>query len=85
MVVSAILMLFSGEPTTITIPKVDAAKLVSGNTYFLYVKGESTANQVLFEKKELLRYDGKALSIFIQTDKAIYKPGTEGWGRGELC
>lgn len=68
----------SGVPTTITIDNVDAGTLVQGN-YKLYVKGESDAQLVLFEQDTPINYDAKAMSIFIQTDKAIYKPGSAGW------
>jgi hypothetical protein len=42
------------------------------------VKGESDAQLVLFEQDTQINYDAKAMSIFIQTDKAIYKPGSAG-------
>ena len=39
------------------------------------MKGETSDKVVIFEKEDYIQRDAKTMSIFIQTDKAIYKPG----------
>uniref|UniRef100_A0A915JB76 TEP1-F n=1 Tax=Romanomermis culicivorax TaxID=13658 RepID=A0A915JB76_ROMCU len=64
----------AGSPVTVKIDKVPNT-LSSGVSYNLYVKGESSGN-TLFEQSNYLYFNDKSFSTFIQTDKAIYKPGS---------
>jgi len=40
--------------------------------------GHPAENGLKFEKQKRIKVHGKGLSIFIQTDKAIYKPSQTG-------
>lgn len=50
-----------------------------GTVYHLRVRGfSSKTNEQLFDEIKLLDTELKYFSIFIQTDKATYKPGAIG-------
>lgn len=50
--------------------------LTPGN-YRLKVQG--TGEGINFANETRLEYDAKRMSIFVQTDKATYKPSDKGW------
>ncbi|GMS92544.1 hypothetical protein PENTCL1PPCAC_14719, partial [Pristionchus entomophagus] len=65
-----------GVPQTITVGLITPDLLVSSNNYQVYVKGEASDGKLIFEESHSIEFNPKSLSIFVQTDKAIYKPGT---------
>jgi hypothetical protein len=70
--------MIKGKPQTITIEQVPSDSLMSGEEYYVYVKGETLASRTIFEDQKQIRSNMKSLSIFVQTDKAVYKPGSIG-------
>ncbi|KRY75800.1 Antigen -like protein [Trichinella pseudospiralis] len=66
----------SGKLTEVRIEKIPS-HLLPETMYTLFVQGETVSGQVLFQKSALLEFVQKSLSIFIQTDKGIYKPGSD--------
>lgn len=46
----------------------------SSDNYDLQVKGHSEG-QLLFSNHTVLSFEQKSFSVFIQTDKSVYKPG----------
>lgn len=60
--------------------KLQIPSSLASAQYYLEVKGK-VGKEVLFENSTRLTYLNKGMSVFVQTDKAIYKPGQLGrWG-----
>ncbi|KRY50725.1 Antigen -like protein [Trichinella britovi] len=66
----------SGKLTEVRIEKIPS-HLPPETVYTLFVQGETVSGRVLFQKSAKLEFVHKSLSIFIQTDKGIYKPGSD--------
>jgi hypothetical protein len=64
-----------GTPQTVAIENLSPDSLVDGQDYKVYVRAENIASRVIFEDERFIEFRSKSLSIFVQTDKAIYKPG----------
>lgn len=48
------------------------------SSYTLEVSAKDASKKVVFTNSTSLMYMEKGMSIYIQTDKAIYKPGQKG-------
>ncbi|CEF64943.1 CD109 antigen [Strongyloides ratti] len=63
-----------GKALTVTIDEVPGDVLIAGQSYKVYIRGETLNGLLMFEDEKDIHYNSKSLSIFVQTDKAIYKP-----------
>ncbi|VDD91920.1 unnamed protein product [Enterobius vermicularis] len=66
----------TGVPVTVTIEELPVEVLVNG-LYKVFVRAETVGSEVLFEKSGEILFDSKSSSVFVQTDKAVYKPGSK--------
>ncbi|KAF1771754.1 hypothetical protein GCK72_003582 [Caenorhabditis remanei] len=65
-----------GIAQTVSLSEMPASSLTPGQGYKLYIRGETLNSEIIFENEKELKYDQKALSVFIQTDRAIYRPAS---------
>uniref|UniRef100_A0A8R1HWJ0 TEP1-F n=1 Tax=Caenorhabditis japonica TaxID=281687 RepID=A0A8R1HWJ0_CAEJA len=65
-----------GVAQTVSLSEMPAQSLTSGQAYKLYIRGETLNSETVFENEKELKFDQKSLSIFVQTDRAIYRPAS---------
>ncbi|EGT41286.1 CBN-TEP-1 protein [Caenorhabditis brenneri] len=65
-----------GVAQTVSLSEIPAQSLTPGQNYKLYIRGETLNSEIIFENEKELKFDQKALSVFIQTDRAIYRPAS---------
>ncbi|CAB05007.2 TEP1-F [Caenorhabditis elegans] len=65
-----------GIAQTVSLSEMPAQSLTPRQSYKLYIRGETLNAELIFENENELKYDQKALSVFIQTDRAIYRPAS---------
>lgn len=61
-----------------TIENLATDSLLAGQEYKVYVRVENADAKTVFEDEKPVRCSMKSVSIFVQTDKAIYKPSSTG-------
>ncbi|CDW53809.1 A2M N domain containing protein [Trichuris trichiura] len=66
----------AGKLSEIWIDKIPP-NLTPEMQYKLFVQGETVSGRVLFQQSANLEFVHKSHSIFIQTDRGIYKPGSD--------
>lgn len=66
----------TGVPQTITIENLSSDSLLADQDYKVYFRAETANAKILYEAEHPVKCSQKAVSIFVQTDKAIYKPNS---------
>ncbi|KAL3083600.1 hypothetical protein niasHT_036372 [Heterodera trifolii] len=66
----------TGMPQTVVVENLSEESFLPEEDYSVYVKGETITSKMIFEDSARVQCSQKSVSIFVQTDKAIYKPGT---------
>uniref|UniRef100_A0A183BVF1 TEP1-F n=1 Tax=Globodera pallida TaxID=36090 RepID=A0A183BVF1_GLOPA len=66
----------TGMPQTVAVENLSEESFLVDEDYRVYVKAETISSKTIFEDSARVQCSPKSVSIFVQTDKAIYKPGT---------